>query len=122
MTLNAAIKGLMEIGKNSKFAKNITVHLNRIPKVNAENCLNFGINLKAKATPKTVENSARAFIDAPRKSPLRANIAKSATAEVKMLEKKPKIRNDKTIGAPVKSNLRNGSQGNLIFKLEYLNE
>jgi hypothetical protein len=48
--------------------------------------LDLGIAFIAKATPTTVENSAKAFMEAPTRSPLLARIAKRATAEVKMLE------------------------------------
>lgn len=48
--------------------------------------LNLGMAFIEKATPATVENSAKAFMEAPITLPLRARIAKRATAEEKRLE------------------------------------
>jgi len=70
------------------------------------------------AMPNIVENSASAFIDAPMRSPLRMRIARSATADVVVPDVKPKSSRASTIGIPVKSNFRSGSQGNGIFNPE----
>jgi len=92
-----------------------------MPRTNEAGFLSFvGFfnNIRPKAIPKIVENSAKPFIDEPMTSPLRPRMARKATVDVVTPDIKPKRRNDKTIGIPVKSNLRNGSHGKRIFKPE----
>jgi len=79
-------------------------------------------SLRANVIPNIVENSANAFIAAPTISPLRARIARKATADVVAPDAKPRNNRDSMIGVPVKSNFRYGSHGNGIFKPENLSE
>lgn len=72
------------------------------------------------AMPRIVENSAMPFIDELMTFPLRARMAIEATADVNVPEMRPKSRKDKTMGIPVKSNLRLGSHGKGILRFEYL--
>lgn len=81
--------------------------------------LNLLSNLNPTAIPRIVENSANPFIEELTTCPLRARIATEAIMEVKVAGIRPKRRRDKTMGIPVKSNLRNGSHGKAIFKPEY---
>ena len=90
------------------------------PDANEPAILNLLSNFKPMAIPKIVENSATPFIEEPRTSPLRASMPKKATADVKIPGIMPKSKKDKTIGIPVKSNFRKGSQGNGILRYEYL--
>jgi len=110
--------------KSSMFTKNMTMQRDVMPKAKAKGFSSFEreASFKPTAMPRTVENSANPFIHAPVTFPLRAKIAKTATAEVTTLGTIPKKRRDKTIGIPVRSNLRNGSHGNGIFNPENFNE
>lgn len=112
----------MPVKISIKFIQTMIRERDEMPRTNEAGFLNFArffINIRPKAIPKIVESSARPFIDEPMKSPLRPRIAIKATVDVVTPDIKPKRRKDKTIGIPVKSNLRNGSQGKRIFKAEY---
>jgi len=94
-------------------------HRVETPKISDALFGNFGTTFKAIDIPDIVDNSAKAFMEEPMKSPLRERIAVNATIDVKIPELKSKRRRDKTMGMPVKSNFRIGSQGNGIFRPEY---
>lgn len=79
-------------------------------------------SLRANAIPNIVENSAKAFIAAPTRSPLRARIARRATDDVIVPDVKLKSNRESTTGTPVKSNFKYGSHGKGIFKPENFNE
>lgn len=109
------------MGRIIRFAQNMTVIRRVTPRINDEAFASFSDFMRRlwmKAIPSIVENSARAFIDAPIRSPLRVRIARKATAEVVAPGVKPKSSSESTIGMPVKSNFRYGSQGNGIFRWE----
>lgn len=101
------------------------IHRNETPRINDEAFANFADvlkHLKLNAIPKIVESSARAFIEAPTRSPLRKKIAKKAIVDVIIPEGNSKSNHESTNGTPVKSNFRYGSQGKGIFNPEYFME
>ena len=109
----------------TRFAKNIVIDLDVTPKNNDAAFVSFVVfadRLEASVMPNTVANSASAFIEAPTTSPLRTRIARKATVDVVSPDGNPKRMNERTIGTPVKSNFKYGSQGKGIFKPENFRE
>jgi len=104
-----------------KFAKTIIMDRDETPRINDEIFVIFVFFLEsliANVIPNIVENSAKAFIAAPTRSPLRARIARKATDDVVVPDVKPKSNRESTIGTPVKSNFKYRSHGKGIFKPE----
>ena len=80
--------------------------------------IDFLNHAKLAYIPRIVENSAVPFMDAPTTSPLRTRMARKAITDVAVADSGPMRSKDNTIGIPVKSNLRKGSQGNGILNPE----
>ena len=97
------------VGNTIRFAGSITIDRKDRPRIEDRILVSFVFllsSLKPMAIPNIVENSARAFIVAPTTSPLRARIARRATADVVVPDAKPKSSRERTMGTPVKSNFR----------------
>lgn len=119
MMLNATTKGVIQMGNSARVAKNMNMQRAETPSAMDTLLLYFEAYLKPSAIPVTVDSSARAFMEAPMRSPLLARIAAKATKDVKIPGTKPYKSRDRAIGIPVKSNLRTGSGGKGILRLEY---
>lgn len=92
------------------------------PRINDDVFVNFAVfpnNLKLNDIPAIIEHFARAFENAPTRSPLRMRIASKATADVVAPDCNPKSSIESTIGIPVKSNFNIGSKGKGIFRPEH---
>lgn len=97
------------VGNTIRFASSITIDRRDRPRAEDRILVSFVFflsSLRPMAIPNIVENSAKAFIVAPTTSPLRARIARRATADVVIPDAKPKNSRERTIGTPVKSNFR----------------
>ena len=80
-------------GNTSAFAGSITIDRKDTPRIRDKILAGFVFflnSLKQMAIPNIVENSAKAFIVAPTTSPLRARIARRATADAVIAEANPK--------------------------------
>jgi hypothetical protein len=129
--LNMAVRGVVKRtasnvigvynGRTMRLANAMTATLAVHPVKNKAGFASLGRFLntaKPMNMPRTVENSAKAFMNALTTSPLRTRIASIATIEVVAPDVKPERKKDSTIGIPVKSNFRYKSHGKTILKPE----